>query len=262
MRAEDQDALDVSGPARAGDEGDEAREIFPAIVPQDGVGSGEVRHDLGARGEHDVVRRQDGERPPARAQRGDEHAAGLRDERGAFGDADVGLLQFPGGVSVIGAQRREAERGDRHVGQAAGVGGDALPVVFPREFAKARGEFGAVGQQVKLGFEVLRISGEKLKPRLQALPHGRKPLAELGGFMMRKGRAAAFAGMAGVAVLLSMMAGDRREDTQRLADATQDLFFSTHGFSDVSAGWEDSEDCNGCKGRAGWLVCRGFRFLQ
>ena len=60
MRAEDEDALDVAGAAGAGDEGEEAGPVRGVKFADQLKRGGEIRNNLAALRDDDVVRRQHG----------------------------------------------------------------------------------------------------------------------------------------------------------------------------------------------------------
>ncbi len=110
MRAENKDALDVSGAAGTGDEGNHARIIAGVFLFQQIKRGGQVGHELFAPGEHDVVRRQHGQRASTRAAIGYQHAASLRNKRVTFADTDITRFEFVNIIALVRKANRQAKR--------------------------------------------------------------------------------------------------------------------------------------------------------
>ena len=104
MRAKDEDALDVSGAAGTGDEGEEAGPVRSVKFAGQLKGGSEIGDDLAAPGDDDVMRRQHGKGASPGARIGDEDAAGLRDESIAAGDRGIALFEIGGCVTGISQQ--------------------------------------------------------------------------------------------------------------------------------------------------------------
>ena len=163
MRAEDEDALDVAGAAGAGYERNHARKIRRVFLLQESKRGGQVGHKLFAARDDDVMRWQNGQRASAGAAAGHHHAAGLGDERVAFGDARVALLHFLNVVAPVGERHRQAERFAGEVGQFAAMTGDALPFLRVTQFDERGFQFIAAGEQLKIRFQVGGVFGEQIK---------------------------------------------------------------------------------------------------
>ena len=92
-----------------------ARIIPGVFLLQQFKRGGQVGQQLFAPREDDVMRRQHGQRASARAAVRHQHAAGLRDERVAFGDADVAGFKFVNVVIFV----RETNGQVKRVGQSS-----------------------------------------------------------------------------------------------------------------------------------------------
>ncbi len=110
MRAEDKNALDVARAAGAGDEGNHARIIAGVFLFQQFKRGGQIGHQLFAPRDDDMMRRQHGQRPSAGAAARHQHAAGLRDERVAFGDAGVAAFKLVNVIMFVRETNGQAKR--------------------------------------------------------------------------------------------------------------------------------------------------------
>ena len=133
---------------------------------------------LAALRDDDVVRRQHGERATAGALRGDEDAAGLRDEGIAAGDGGVALLEIGYGVAGLGEDSGQAELFGEALREGNAMSGDALPLIFNRERGELAGGVLSGGDVAKICFQARGILREEGDLFLEARPDGWQPFAE------------------------------------------------------------------------------------
>ena len=181
VRAEDENAFDISGAARPADKGNETRiavRIFAARCSKAALRSGTSwlqRAMTMCSGGSTLSAR------PPELRRGDANRAGLRDETLALGHSGVALLQR---IFLIAAAHRDGfQRGregtDQRLDQFAGVIGDALPMVVPGSLEKVRGRSGGVVAFNELGAKQSTLPLEKRALLFIARPDARQPLAKI-----------------------------------------------------------------------------------
>ena len=96
------------------------------------------------------MRREHGQRASACASICHQHAAGLRDERVAFGNARVATFEFVNVVIFIRETNRQSERDGNEIRQFAAMGCNALPIFRGGYFGKRGFQFIAAGKQLKI----------------------------------------------------------------------------------------------------------------
>jgi hypothetical protein len=109
MRAQHQDALDIAGTAGAADEGKKARPFVVEFFPDALQGGGQIGNHLASPRQHDVMRRQNGQRAAAGAGRRHQHAPGLRHQRLAFRQRGVAAFQVVHDVGAVGPHFRQSQ---------------------------------------------------------------------------------------------------------------------------------------------------------
>jgi heptosyltransferase-1 len=205
MRAQDQDALDITGPAGAGDEGDKAGIASLVFRREVLVGGGKIRENLTAARDDDVVRRKYAQDAASGTWSRDAYGSRLSDQRFAFGKARIGGFHGVFFIPVVDpeqSQRFGQLRRDQ-VDQGAGMQRDPLPLASLREGSDVAGgvfrrrafaKFGAkhFAQPRKEGDLLLPVFADLRKPFPKRDGRGRVPFVRMRFVMTGRGRAKGF----------------------------------------------------------------------
>lgn len=160
VRAQHQDAFDVAGTAGAGDQRHHAGITVRVFLLHVFVSRGQIRKELFLCGQHDVMRRQDGDRPASAGFRGQEDTAGLRDQRVTGRDGDRHLFQISGRVAGIGPETGQTQLFHGAVGQRRVMAGQRIPFFLFLHLLDHLNGFRLVGDMEETGRQIFGFGGE------------------------------------------------------------------------------------------------------
>ena len=122
---------------------------------------GPVNIDMQAARDHDVMRRQNGNRTPACATRSENDAAGFRHQGVSFGDPGVALLQVGDGKRNVGKKDGQRDRGASRIDEFAAVASNAPPTFRGRDLCELGRERCDLGKKLKIRVQPFGLSPKK-----------------------------------------------------------------------------------------------------
>src|SRR5580658_8039075 len=160
VRTQHQDALDIASAAGAADEGKETGEFVFEFFPNSLQSYAQVGNHLTSARQDDMMWRQDGQRPPARAGSRNEHTAGLRDQSFASRNPGVATFQIIHGITTIRKHFYQSQFFRDGVGQFTRMPTNLFPATGGSQVFYMPGGFACVGAFLKLGLQAFGIGAE------------------------------------------------------------------------------------------------------
>ncbi len=180
MRAEHEDALDIPSAARPRNKRNKTGIIGRVFLFQQGEGLWQIRQQLLASRQNNMMRREHGQRTTAGTAASHQNTPGLSHQRVAFGETSIATLQIRDFVTRVRLADRQTEFAAGEISQLTSVTTDFFPLLaFAQSEQRSRQLF-AVCEKLEISLQSSSIFSEQSELFLEARAHRGQPLARLG----------------------------------------------------------------------------------